>query len=243
MFKVFLSFLMLVSSFSLVQASDIVYRFDSRSPDEIFRDGFRPWGDNLNLLAHLSGETCTYANVGTSDRDSGFVSTTTSEAFALERAGNGARRLGAEFYVYQIQPDNNAYNTLQTLEHYDENDLGPPIPPNTFLTAATQREVFNVGAIRPNQIIGAFAVRLGAQQNNPNFQDHHSSINPNPFTPREHFGLAHRLRNYIVRTGFPLMSPCIGESGVSHSAFRKRSVNPVYEDVIPITSLNFMWEL
>jgi hypothetical protein len=53
----------------------LTFRGDSRGPDEIFKNGFQPWGDDMNLLDHATGATA---------RTSGYVSTSYSREIAGE---------------------------------------------------------------------------------------------------------------------------------------------------------------
>ena len=68
-----------------------LYRFDTRSPEEIkLAGGFKPWGIDKDLLAHANGITI-------ESRTSAYVSTTTEESVAIQFAG---RRQG---YIYEIK--------------------------------------------------------------------------------------------------------------------------------------------
>lgn len=65
-----------------------LYRADSRGPEEIYSGGFEPWGDNMDLQAHVTGDS----------QDSGFVST----SMTREAADNWAQQNGFE-YVYKLR--------------------------------------------------------------------------------------------------------------------------------------------
>ena len=62
----------------LVHNCNTVYRSDTRDPSEIFKSGFEPRGDNMDLMEHASGYST----------DSGYVSTTKFESIAKGRGGN-----------------------------------------------------------------------------------------------------------------------------------------------------------
>lgn len=68
----------------LVHNCDPVYRVDGRSHEDIFKNGFSPKGDNLNIEEHAAGVTGQY---GISE--SGYVATTTSKSVALARQATG----------------------------------------------------------------------------------------------------------------------------------------------------------
>ncbi|MFE7599823.1 polymorphic toxin-type HINT domain-containing protein [Streptomyces sp. NPDC057494] len=59
-----------------------LFRSDTRDPSEIFQNGFKALGDNMDLPEHVAGVSGTYTP------PSGFVSTTTSETHAISRGGN-----------------------------------------------------------------------------------------------------------------------------------------------------------
>jgi hypothetical protein len=63
-----------------------LYRGDSRHPNEVFPEGFKPFGSNKDPLQHISGED-----------GSGLIPTTSSPKIAREEYGpNG--------WVYKIRP-------------------------------------------------------------------------------------------------------------------------------------------
>jgi hypothetical protein len=72
-----------------------VYRFDKRSPDEIFKNGFSPWGSNLDLAQHVEGSNM---------KDSGYVSTTSSmqAAYKLYWVANHNKN-PPQGYIYKIR--------------------------------------------------------------------------------------------------------------------------------------------
>ncbi|GIU28981.1 hypothetical protein L2719_02165 [Shewanella schlegeliana] len=79
------SFFLLFSDLSVGAPFDVnrVYRFDSRPPEEIFKKGFKSWGDNMDLLAHISGDSCAGPREA---RDSGFISTGANEDGVISAA-------------------------------------------------------------------------------------------------------------------------------------------------------------
>ncbi|MBC8955052.1 hypothetical protein [Xenorhabdus sp. PB62.4] len=60
----------------------LTYRGDTRNPDEIFNDGFKPWGTSKDLYKHM---------MDAQDPPSYFISPTTSPGVAAE--------FGSEFYT------------------------------------------------------------------------------------------------------------------------------------------------
>ncbi|MEU6479908.1 RHS repeat-associated core domain-containing protein [Streptomyces sp. NPDC047017] len=109
-----------------------LYRSDTRGPDEIFESGFEPRGDNMDLLEHASGYS----------RNSGYISTTTSESVAIKRGGN----------VYEIRG-------------VDGVDVNKEFPGNPF---AHERETAIPGRVDTSCIV-ACRLRGGTRVLNPNY--------------------------------------------------------------------------
>lgn len=97
-----------IFSFAAVPPPNEVYRADFRAPDEIFRDGFSAWGDNMDLFSHVLGDSG-------QDRTDAFVSTTSSwqtiEAISLDLLENEDRVL----YLYTLRPSNTFYDVNGSL--------------------------------------------------------------------------------------------------------------------------------
>ncbi|QMU74868.1 hypothetical protein GXW83_02855 [Streptacidiphilus sp. PB12-B1b] len=83
-------------------SSGDLFRSDTRDPNTIFTEGFKPLGSNMNLDEHVAGVSGVYTP------DSGFVSTTTNETHAISRGGNVFTIRGATggIDVNSVIPDN-----------------------------------------------------------------------------------------------------------------------------------------
>ncbi|MGL4356843.1 MAG: enterotoxin A family protein [Aeromonas popoffii] len=92
--------------------SGVLYRVDTRSPDEIFSKGFDSFGENDSVRDHSRGVSC----VGRAE-NSAFISTSSDP----EYAGNYARRIYSQtsspVYVYIIISSSNMYNMVSSLEY------------------------------------------------------------------------------------------------------------------------------
>ncbi|MGK0706917.1 scabin-related ADP-ribosyltransferase [Yokenella regensburgei] len=115
--SIVLSSSLFISSSSFAWANDVpntgvLYRVDTRSPDEIFAIGFRSFGGNDSIRDHSRGVSCVGRN-----ENSAFISTSSDP----EYAGNYARRLysqtSAPVYVYIITSRSNFYNMALSLEN------------------------------------------------------------------------------------------------------------------------------
>ncbi|PHH73546.1 hypothetical protein CDD82_5388 [Ophiocordyceps australis] len=116
----------------------IFFRGDSRAPEEVFRDGFRPQGTNMDLQQHLS-----FAG------GSGYVSLSRSLAasrrYAFGRSADGNR----QGYVYVVVP-----------EQLPEGYYIPRLFPNDR-AVQINREFAAAGAIPGGSIAGAYTYENG----------------------------------------------------------------------------------
>ncbi|HBB3216873.1 TPA: pertussis toxin-like subunit ArtA [Escherichia coli] len=112
MLKIFILFLISFSWYA--NATDFVYRVDSRPPEEIFRDGFRSHGFNRNLQQHLRGDSCAAGS-----RDSAFIATTTSliETYNIARQYYSSSGFHGRLYRYRIRA-NNIFYPIQPSVNY-----------------------------------------------------------------------------------------------------------------------------
>jgi RHS repeat-associated protein len=87
----------LVDAFSLKASPDLLFRFDTRAPEEIQNaSGFQSWGNNMNLSEHVDGSSLL-------NKTSGYVGTTTDPS-VLSEWQEGYE----QGYIYQIQRPANA---------------------------------------------------------------------------------------------------------------------------------------
>lgn len=144
-----------------------VYRVDKRHPSEIFKKGFNAWGvsrqdgegnseePNNNIADHVSGRSCTS---GATQRNSIFISTTSSKTYAENLVSNIVKKLkNSEFIVmYTIHPDRNTYQSYRSLMWLaDYTTIS--VSPNVFAMSLTQSEWVAVETI-PNIAIESATV-------------------------------------------------------------------------------------
>ncbi|EIQ4656880.1 TPA: pertussis toxin-like subunit ArtA [Escherichia coli] len=112
--KIFMLVMALLSG--AVNATDFVYRVDSRPPGEVFRDGFRSHGSNRNLQQHIRGDSCAAGS-----RDSAFIATTTSlsETYNIARQYYSSSTFQRTLYRYRIRA-NNIFYPIQPSVNYLE---------------------------------------------------------------------------------------------------------------------------
>jgi hypothetical protein len=119
-----------------VAAPSEVYRVDERDPDEIFRDGFLPWGKNDYLLDHVLGTSLLQRG----DRGSFFVATTDSfEAaqFIAQRRYHFQPNLqNRPLYIYTIRADQHFYEVERYMAQIESD---PPEGENRRSIAEARR--------------------------------------------------------------------------------------------------------
>ncbi|MES3577493.1 hypothetical protein [Enterobacter cloacae] len=149
-----------ISSYVCADNLSWVYRFDTRNPAEIFTNGFPSWGDNPNLIDHVSGDSIR-------GRSSLYVSTTFDE--------NAVVRMGREFlpanpntafWIYTIRPSSNFYRVGESLmtEARRAQEEGRWSESQNYIELYRvfewQREIAAREGIEPEQIYGARPILL-----------------------------------------------------------------------------------
>lgn len=136
----------------------VVYRADFREPAVIFANGFEPWGEDNELLRHVSGEN-------SRSHTSGLVGTTSDF--------NAIRRLATELliptdrddtlWIYSITPSREFYDVNGSLLHATmANQNSATIPGQAlhlYSMFAWQEEFAALNGIRSTQIIEAISAR------------------------------------------------------------------------------------
>lgn len=145
-------------------AADFVYRVDSRPPSEIFRDGFRPHGNNRNLQQHLRGDSCAAGS-----RDSAFVATTTSlsETYNIARQYYSSSTFRGTLYRYRIRANNIFYSIQPSVNYLTER--GVTFTGFERIMMREQNEIVAAGHIPTENI--ADAVELTYDRFNSQVQD------------------------------------------------------------------------
>lgn len=128
-------------------ATDFVYRVDSRPPDVIFRDGFHSHGSNLNLQQHIRGYSC----VGGS-RDSAFIATTTNidSTYSIARQFFSSSTFTGRLYRYRIRADINYYHLEPSVQFLERE--GVQFTPIEHAMMRLQSEVVAMQTITPYNI-------------------------------------------------------------------------------------------
>ncbi|KAF1366643.1 scabin-related ADP-ribosyltransferase [Yokenella regensburgei] len=213
--SIVLSSSLFISSSSFAWANDVpntgvLYRVDTRSPDEIFAIGFRSFGGNDSIRDHSRGVSCVGRN-----ENSAFISTSSDP----EYAGNYARRLysqtSAPVYVYIITSRSNFYNMALSLENSGYTaGIG---------NARTQSEWIAYNSI-PNTTIRGVRTYTGSSTppvvTNPSYDDSISpEVNRSPYIPQTETN-ANGTINLQAETR-PFVSVCMA---ATLSCFRPNSI-------------------
>lgn len=154
---------------------EVVYRIDERPPGEIFSQGFRPWGDNDYLLAHVTG-----TSLGA--RPSSYFIATTRAQLVATRIAEARFRYNVELrerplYLYTIRADDTFFSADRYMEHLESD---PPEGENRRNIVEARRayryqqEWVAAGGIAPENIISAqevWFVRIGQLRNGELFSN------------------------------------------------------------------------
>ncbi|AMG86516.1 pertussis toxin ADP-ribosyltransferase subunit S1 [Bordetella bronchiseptica] len=175
-----------------------VYRYDSRPPEDVFQNGFTAWGNNDNVLEHLTGRSC---QVGSSN--SAFVSTSSSrrytevylehrmqEAVEAERAGRGTGHFIG--YIYEVRADNNFYGAASSYFEYVDTygDNAGRILAGALATYQSEylahrrippENIRRVTRVYHNGITGETTT---TEYPNARYVSQQTRANPNPYTSR-----------------------------------------------------------
>ncbi|MBJ7264926.1 MAG: hypothetical protein JHC61_14965 [Burkholderiaceae bacterium] len=133
----------------------VVYRVDTRSPNEIFIYGFRAWGNNHNIVSHVTGESCVGPNPSTA-----FISTMTNTDAVETLVRNHLREAGRHTtYVYAIRADSNFYNAAASIDNIQRRN---PLVPLTIASLEMARRAGEWDAIAhiPTENIISASVRF-----------------------------------------------------------------------------------
>ncbi|XTZ40051.1 scabin-related ADP-ribosyltransferase [Salmonella enterica] len=174
----FLLFLLTTPSFAV----QYVYRVDSRPPDVVFRDGFRPHGYNRNLQQHIRGESCA---AGT--RNSAFIATTPSidAVHRIARTYYSSSSFQGTLYAYRIRADNSFYAIMPSASYLSTQ--GVSFSPLEVEMMRLQDEYVTDRNIPPENIAEAMAlnydprtsqVSRGVRMINFGFLKVHTESNP-----------------------------------------------------------------
>ncbi|MBJ7263320.1 MAG: hypothetical protein JHC61_06090 [Burkholderiaceae bacterium] len=153
---------------SLATPPSLVYRVDTRPPDEIFVHGFRAWGNDHNIVAHVNGHTCTGAA-----RTSAFVSTMASFHMVDELVASHLRER-ATTYVYSIRADSNFYSAPATVDYFQSYNPLAPLSLNSLRMSRRVQEWVAVDRIPPQNISSVVARHRNGVNTfwmNPMYQD------------------------------------------------------------------------
>lgn len=149
MLRIFVLIILITSGLAHAHQVTKVYRADIRYPDEVFKNGFRSWGTNINYMSHILGIS---GSLGA--RNSAFIPTTSSQDVAEGFARERARILDRTYYVYDIRATDNFYPALDSVYHiYDSHH--ERVSEDVRMTVAREHEYSAYQHISPQQIRSA----------------------------------------------------------------------------------------
>ncbi len=141
-----------------IEAPNEVYRIESRTPDYIFEHGFSSWGESIELLRHVNGESLI-------DRTSGLISTSSDYDVMRDIAINYLINEGHHnevLWIYTITPGYQFHDVNGSLLHANMLSEGGIIAGQTLYTYANfahEEEFAAEGHILPSQVRSAVSAR------------------------------------------------------------------------------------
>ncbi|MFD1792195.1 hypothetical protein ACFSE0_11160 [Ochrobactrum teleogrylli] len=158
-----ISSLLLIAAFvksTLAQeVPDVLFRADRRDPSIIFASGFQSWGDDEDIIRHVSGYS-----VGVFP-SSNYVATTTSAEIAAKFLSWDQSY--QTFWVYTIRPNNSFYSANLSLREIVNTSNDENVIAEARSLISSQNEWLALRQIPPSQIISATEYRNNTQQPKP----------------------------------------------------------------------------
>lgn len=193
--KLLLLFLLIgTSTTTFALPVKIVYRADLRAPDDVFNNGFRAWGVNVNYISHILG-----LSGMSGSRDSAFIPTTSNHDIANNFARERAVATGQSYHIYNIRATDNMYPALESVYHvYDAN--GVRVSDDIRATVSREQEFSAYSYISPQQIRSVEILRFSNGQwivetrENPNYVEENSHTHDGPYEGSTSHPLNHTAR-------------------------------------------------
>jgi hypothetical protein len=199
------------------QPPKFVYRVDTRNPDDIFANGFKSWGNNDDIVAHILGTSCTRETELGGTHDSAFVATTTDQDIVRRAVAAYSTGLdpGDQVYVYEIRADNNFYSAQTSMALLRSQTFmtdRPQVPAQASVLGNGQSEWLAYQAVPGNQISSVSIHRVGASWqttdvSNRGYRNLDTRGNASPYTPST-FSQVRRYVQAIVVQGVRTLSAC-----------------------------------
>lgn len=251
MFKKLFLFLFLFGFSLIAVAIDVepvnrVYRVDSRNPEEIFQNGFTSWGNNDNIVAHITGDSCVSTDASPAP-NSAFVATTSDWDWASDTAISMAFSDDQTMYLYEIVPTQQFYSAALSLENYEVLHPEQHIPQSAHLFSEGEHEWLAHGGIAARQIRTAYIfIPPSGDDEEPTIALYGNNFNYDPEPVQESSSNPYQTSLSIseavhisvaltAQSPNPIYGPCFAPGGASNSSSKS------YQGTgfIPITALLF----
>jgi hypothetical protein len=142
-----------------IEVPSLMYRTDTRPPDEIFQNGFESWGDEIEVLRHVLGTSIV-------EKKTGLIATTSEMSVAWDIASKYLIDENNEqdhIWIYLITPGINFYNVNSSLLNAYMHGTGDLVPSQALFTYATfshEHEFAAESLIVNTQIKGAARIKV-----------------------------------------------------------------------------------
>ncbi|GAK26141.1 scabin-related ADP-ribosyltransferase [Serratia liquefaciens] len=232
--SILISSLAVSSQAALSDPPKFVYRVDSRSNDIIFREGFRAWGQDYNIVAHINGATCSSQRGSTS----GFISTA-ADFDSAQAIANEHVQQGRTAYLYTIRADNTFYSGPASVDLIQRHNPLRPLSIMSLEMARRADEWDAVDVIPPENIQEVHVYRTDgthSEYTNARYLNVDTSGNPSPYTGHmeevlEYYDFPVRLQNGFTARLSSCFASCLGASNLPSSSIKRAtdSINSVEE--------------
>ncbi|MGO4503145.1 MULTISPECIES: scabin-related ADP-ribosyltransferase [unclassified Dyella] len=180
-----------VAGLAFAAPPKFVYRVDTRPPSVIFAEGFRAWGTNHNIVAHINGATCS-----SDGSTSAFVSTAANFNAARDIANKHLLQRSVT-YIYRIRADQTFYSGPASMDWLQQRSGSvSPLSVLSLEMARRADEWDAVDGIPAQNIVETQEVTATGSRSIPNtrYFNVNTQGNANPYTANaadtlQHYGL------------------------------------------------------
>ncbi|UNU29387.1 scabin-related ADP-ribosyltransferase [Aeromonas hydrophila] len=217
-----------------------VYRVDSRSYEEIFRNGFHAWGRDYNIVDHVNGATCSTQNGSTS----GFISTAADFASARAIADEHLRQ-GRNAFLYTIRADYTFYSGPASIDYLQQYNPLSPLSIMSLEMARRADEWDAIDVIPPENIREVIEYRVQGGQTeytNPRYLNVNTTGNPEPYTDNaeetlQFYNFPVQLPNGLTARLSSCFSSCFGSYSSSMAKNNNAECIDEPEKIVNFTNL------
>jgi pertussis toxin subunit 1 len=184
--------LLLMQGMAMAENPRLLWRIDTRTPNQIFNSGFASWGNNDNVRDHISGASC--VELPQAERDTAFISVSADRNWIEQVAAERAMLTpSVAIYIYQIRADSNFYNGERSLQYYANEHPDELIPLLAYSPSRESNEYLSYLEINSQNIVSAAGLvyHQGAiielpEERNPHYRPLDTQASEEPYVGGQH---------------------------------------------------------